>query len=195
MSRGSVCKLNISLPEGARVIGIDQSLTATGLAILIGDSLTTATLSPPSPTKECPSGGACRLVWFRDRIGSVLRANRPTIVVMEGYSFGSKSHAHSLGELGGVIRVLFFESGVEHAIVVPPGTLKKFATGNGAADKSLISKELFRKWGVDVSNNNEADAAALALIGAALHFPDVFHLSAAAVGVIYRACEYLALKK
>jgi len=189
-----MCKLGITLPDGVVIMGIDPSLTATGLALLKGSDLVTITASPPMPTKTCPRGDFCRLAWFKERIGAVLRTGNPLVVAIEGYAYGAKSQAHSLGELGGVIRVLLFESVIPNAVVVPPNVLKKFATGTGNADKGAVSKGLFKRWGVDVENNNEADASGLALLGAALHFPDVFSLKSEVHEAISRACERLPVK-
>ena len=49
-------------------------------------------------------------------------------------------------------------------ILVPPMTLKKFATGKGNADKDMVIKEVYKRWGHDCTISDEADACA------ALHF-------------------------
>ena len=58
------------------------------------------------------------------------------------------------------IRSLHYE-GIEIRAMVP-GTIKKFVTGKGNAKKELILKEVFRKFGFDTSDNNIADAFAIA---------------------------------
>lgn len=88
-----------------------------------------------------------------------------TLIVLEGYSFASKGNsAISLGELGGIIRYLFWNDGYEYREVAPT-QLKKFITGSGAAGKDIIIKEVYKNFGIDVNNNNAADAIGLAMIG------------------------------
>lgn len=140
----------------AKVLGVDPSLTSLGLSLATEDGFRTARLQPKLM-------GVQRLAWFKQELSPVI----PTaaLVVVEGYSFGSRdSHAHALGELGGLIRMIAYEENVPF-LVVPPQTLKKFVTGAGNCDKGGVMKDLFKRWGVDVEQNDEADACALALFG------------------------------
>lgn len=97
-------------------------------------------------------------------------------VAMEGYGFnamkGQGSHAHSLGEAGGVIKLVlhdFFLGALPGYPSIPvPQQIKKFASGKGNSPKDQVSKEVFRKWGVDAKDNNQADAYVLARIALAL---------------------------
>lgn len=41
------------------------------------------------------------------------------------------------------------------------GTIKKFATGNGAAGKAAMIEAAFARWGVSAIDDNEADAVCL----------------------------------
>lgn len=142
-----------------RVLGLDLSLTATGVALPDGR---VQLLRPPS----CCNRGMRRLRWFRQKIQPMLTVNRVDWVYVEGYSFGSRnSHAHALGELGGVVRLAIFETpGVEY-IDVPPSTLKKYATGKGNAKKELVLVEAVKRLGYQGSDDNEADALWLRALG------------------------------
>ena len=54
-------------------------------------------------------------------------------------------------------------------MLVAPTTLKKFILGAGKGrDKSLIIREVYKQYGVDVVNDDEADAVVLAHIGCCL---------------------------
>lgn len=147
-----------------RFIGLDLSLTGTGVALSRADAhssnISTGLL------KGAALRSVERLHWYREKIVENWIKAAPTettIVAMEGYSFGSRnSQAHSLGELGGVIRLALASRGVP-IILVPPGTLKKFVTGKGTATKPEMAVGLFKRWGIEKSDDNEADAAALAL--------------------------------
>ncbi len=83
-----------------RILALDLSLTATGVASPTGELHT---------VKPDPRRGPERLCWIRDQLGDQVRAG-VDLCVLEGYSYGSAySHAHALGELGGVIRCLLHE--------------------------------------------------------------------------------------
>ena len=80
------------------------------------------------------------------------------LVVMEGYSFGSKGRAvFQIGELGGVLRMTAYRMGVP-VVEIAPGNLKKFATGNGKAGKDQMLAAAIRKLAYDGFSNDEADA-------------------------------------
>lgn len=151
---------NLPLVRGC-YMGIDPSLTSTGVALIENGQLHTGLLSPPCKGPE-------RLSWFYDEFMVLIRRYAPQVVALEGYAFGAKSQHHALGELGGVLRLALHR--VEQPfIVVPPTTLKKFATGKGNVEKSVVSKELFKRFNVDLHRNDEVDAAGLAIIGLACH--------------------------
>lgn len=141
-------------------MGIDPSLTACGVAVVRAGRIKSFVLAPPSRENR----GVARLAWFREQFHSLFRRYLPVGLALEGYSFGSKnSHSHALGELGGVLRLAAHDCRLQF-VTVPPNTLKLFATGKGGASKEVVLKEAFKRWGIDVSDNNEADAGVLSLI-------------------------------
>jgi len=140
------------------VVGIDPSLTSTGVAIIEWGKLSTFRLTTSLK-------GPARLDYFRGRFSDVLRQFDPAMVVIEGYSYGSKFGLAGSGELGGVLKLALWDAKVAYGIA-QPGTLKSFATGKGSADKEQVSKELFKRFGVDVDNNDKVDAAGLAVMAA-----------------------------
>lgn len=130
------------------VLGLDLSLTATGVATQSGSLHTIA------PT----STGALRLLHIRDEIEMMIGGMGYDVVAIEGYSFGSPNQAAHIGELGGVIRVALFERGIPYADI-PPTSVKKFATGRGNAKKPDLRMELFKRAGIDEPDDNKVDAA------------------------------------
>lgn len=142
-----------------RVMGLDPSLTQTGAALPDGR---VQVLRPP----KCCNRGMRRLAWIRKKVLSLIAGNQVDWVFIEGYSYGSRhSHAHSLGELGGILRLAIHETpGVEY-IDVPPSTLKKYATGKGNAKKELVLVEAVKRLDYQGSNDNEADALWLRALG------------------------------
>lgn len=142
-----------------RVLGIDPSLTATGVALPDG-SVTTIRI-------KVPKGGAKhvretdRLIVVRDRVSALLAD--VDLVVVEGYSYGSGFQAHQLGELGGVLRVLLTETGVTW-VEVAPTRVKRYATGKGNANKDAMLQAA-RFAGVNTGDHNCADAWWLRAVG------------------------------
>lgn len=151
--------------DGKRYLGVDPSLTCTGLALLEERRLSTWTLKP-----GCV--GINRLIWFKGTMTNQLRALCPTAVILEGYSYGSPSSAHPIGELGGILRVVFWELGLP-LYIIAPNTLKKFVTGHGQGGKGPIPLHLYKRWGVTVEQEDEADAAGLAFLGLYAENPEI----------------------
>ena len=144
-----------------RVVGLDLSLTATGIAVEDGTC-----------TVKVRTTGMQRLADVRDIVLDAYqpRFERPPdfghLFVIEGYSMGTarqSSHAHGLGELGGVIRLALWEAGVPY-VDVPPACLKKYATGKGNANKEAVLIAAVKR-GAEVKDNNEADAWWLRAMG------------------------------
>lgn len=137
-----------------RAVGIDASLTATGLACVDGTCRTF------KPHLEHPA----RLHELAARLGAKLYSQRPDIVVIEGY-FSNPKFVHTaiqLAELGGALRVMLMEQSIPF-VEIQPSALKMFATGNGNANK-LFMLGTARLLGAEVANDNEADAWFLRLI-------------------------------
>lgn len=130
----------------ANIVGIDLSLTATGIAMVDGVDVF-------KPT----TNGVVRLALIRDHVIEAV-GYRSRLAVIEGYSYNSKdSHAHALGELGGVVRLALMEHGVDYHIV-PPATLKKFACNKGNAGKPDMLDAARRCGYTDTNNDNAVDA-------------------------------------
>lgn len=140
------------------IVGIDPSLTSTGICKLTPDG------RMRYGALKSSKKGIARLRALRDTIRE--HASEAALVVIEGYSFGSRGRAtFSLGELGGVLRVMLAEIPVP-VLVVPPQTLKKFITGKGNTNKTAVSLALMKRWGLEIEQEDEADAIGLALFGA-----------------------------
>lgn len=137
---------------GPRVAALDLSLSSTGLALPDG---TLATITSRYRGVE-------RLMDVRNQIAALLNHHEhgyPDLVVIEGYSFASRnSHAHALGELGGVIRVFLYAVGVP-VVEVSPAALKKAATGRGNAAKDQVLVAAVQRLNITPANSDEADAA------------------------------------
>lgn len=119
------------------VLGLDISLTSTGCS-MAGETWIIST----------ESKGAERLSRISNNIVDVIMNNPIDIVVIEGYSFASRnSQAHSIGELGGAVRMKIWERGVPY-IDIPPTCRAKFATGKGNANKNEVISAISAKTGI-----------------------------------------------
>lgn len=119
------------------VVGLDLSLTSTGVAV--GSSTSTINTLAKGPQ---------RLIEISHRVSTLMSTLSNPRVVLEGYSMASRnSQAHATGELGGVIRVTLFSSGIPY-VVVPPTCRAKFATGRGNASKSEVVSAVSARTGL-----------------------------------------------
>lgn len=138
-----------------RIAAFDLSLTSTGVARHTppGDDLPIVT-----GALRCRDKGAERLVAVRSLVLSELRPlGTYDLVVVEGYAFGRPNQAHFIGELGGVVRVALFEAG-QAFMVVPPASVKKYATGKGNATKEVVMGAAVHRAGREFESTDEADA-------------------------------------
>lgn len=140
-------------------LGVDQSLNATGLCRLDSDACVTV-LATVDPGKL--RDGA-RLAFIKRAVSSTLADVK--FVALEGYSYDSVGRVFELGEVGGVLKVVFVEASIPY-VVVPPVLLKKFATGSTSASKEAMILAAKNK-GLIAADDNQADAFFLAQIARA----------------------------
>jgi Holliday junction resolvasome RuvABC endonuclease subunit len=128
-------------------VGLDLSLTSTGISC--GDLI--EVIAPKVKGVE-------RLLYIRDAVMEfVLSDYENPLVIVEGYSFGSKnSQAHSIGELGGVVRVALHLERIPF-VVVPPTVRAKFATGKGNASKAEVLSSVSARTGIAWSGSGADD--------------------------------------
>lgn len=148
------------------VIGLDPSLTASAVCFY-----SPAYLIQPhvSVFKSKPAGRSMslRIERYLELTGrieeAIVEANADAIFI-EGYSYGSLSKAHILGEFGGILRTALL--GNHRVIEVAPPTLKLFAAGKGNASKLQVATGLIRRYNVEYDTDDEYDAYGLARLGA-----------------------------
>lgn len=132
------------MSERLTVVGIDPSLTATGIAHMDGDLATVR-----------GADGDARLVALYDAVGLAIYGS-PALAVLEDLP----THAQGAGKTGmahGVVRYALQHGSVRY-VTVAPATLKKFATGKGNATKPDMRMALYQRAGLDVRDDNQVDA-------------------------------------
>jgi crossover junction endodeoxyribonuclease RuvC len=138
------------------VLGLDLSLTSTGIA-LVGDG---ELPERPYRAAVAPKGvlGAARLSWLGAEVMGAVAMTRPDLVAIEGYSFGARGNAlFQIGELGGVVRFLLYERRLR-IVEVPPGEWRKQLFGRGNLPKDQVRVEAWKRYGVEFDSLDVLEA-------------------------------------
>jgi DNA polymerase III epsilon subunit-like protein len=143
-----------------RVIGLDLSLTCTGVA----GAGWTDHIRPKKLT------GHPRLAFLVDQAVTFIRG--ADLVVIEGPSFGGGvKHRHEdLAGLRVMVRHACWRNGVPYALV-PPSCRSLYAAGKGNASKPEVLAAVAERYGIQpdgAARFDEADAYTLTAMG--LHF-------------------------
>lgn len=143
-----------------RVIGLDLSLTSTGVASSAGwcDRIKPA----------AGLTGLERLRFITSTVGQFVRCYPvPELVVVEGLAYSSTTGAATeRGALWWFVVNLVDQGRLPYA-VVPPTCRAKYATGKGNAPKDQVMLAAAKRYaGWDIRGNDEADAVILAAMGA-----------------------------
>ncbi len=135
-------------------LGVDQSLNATGVCVL--DDTRVVELR----TLAFKVGGASdvKLLGIRNALLPLLLGVK--FGALEGYAYDSIHRAFDLGEVAGTVKLTLVEHSVGY-VVVPPATLKLFATGASSAEKDDMIAAA-KALGADPADDNQADAFHLA---------------------------------
>lgn len=162
------------------VAGVDPSLTGTGVAAADGSLHTVVT----GKTATTVAARAVRLGLIRARVCGHVGMDVLVVIEAPGYSRGAEAGAHLRAGLWWLLVFELIDYGCT-VIEVSPTALKKFATGRGVATKADMRMALFKRAGLDVADDNQADAWWLRQVG--LHLtgsPDAIPLPAAQLAVI-----------
>lgn len=156
------------------VVGIDASYSGFGIVALQPVTGLADIVTLQFEPKKFGSG-IDRLIAIEQALAVHLAAwnDADTIehVCLEGYAMASKFGREKAGELGAIVKRTLHEvlaDPVCYPTIVAPFSLKKFITGKASVGKSVIIKDVLRKWGRDLDDDNAADAYGLAQIAKAL---------------------------
>jgi len=157
-----------------RISAIDMSLTSTGLTTLWvphhkgalpGEHIRTVAYTTKVPNTATLQQREDRIRYMVDNVTLYLAP--ADLVIIEGGATGAVG-GHAFDRAGAWWQI------VRHAlatgctvVVVNPMTRAKWATGNGRADKAAVAAAMTRRMPtITFNNSDEADAAALAYMGA-----------------------------
>jgi crossover junction endodeoxyribonuclease RuvC len=153
------------IPQNPRVLGLDIS-TKTGAVICkaVGGKVS---VEKHTTLKAPALNGFARLEALELKLKEFLTDPPPDLAVVEGYGFKNRFTLVTLVEIGTMFRrVLRIERGIQ-VVTMAPKTAKKFATGNGDADKKAMIAAAEQRWGFKTKSDDEADGCALAVAGLA----------------------------
>lgn len=135
------------------VVGFDLSLTCTGFAYEGGQQ----TFTSPSDDLTMRLGDLHE--WFRSLLCVPL-----DLIVVEDLPRNPRFGGVPLGMVHACFR-LTIERLTTPVLWVTPASLKMYATGHGNASKSDVRMGVFQRFGVDIPDDNAADAYVLRAIG------------------------------
>ena len=134
----------VTAARALRVIGLDLSMTATGIATGDGGTFTVRTKAV----------GDARLVVIANAVIGV--AQECDLAVIEDLPTHAKS-AGITGMVHGAVRAALIVARVPYALITP-ASVKKFATGKGNAGKPDMAVAAFKRASMEFRDDNECDA-------------------------------------
>ena len=130
------------------VLGLDLSYSSTG--VCYPDGVTGRIRIPSVPTRKTNpryEHDKCdRIRTICDKIDAICSTYGVDLVVLEGFSFNSKTGREEAGGLGFGVRVELAKAGMPW-LAVPPASVKKYATGKGNADKIAVAYAVVQRFG------------------------------------------------
>lgn len=140
-----------------KVIGLDLSITATGMCDVDGITSTHGGDAKLGDQRLC-----------RIRTALLRLINDPIdLAMIEDLPRGGMGGA-TTGMVQGIARELLTKYEVPY-ILVSPATLKTYATGKGNATKADMRMSLYQRFGIDERDDNRADAWWLRALGLDLY--------------------------
>jgi Holliday junction resolvasome RuvABC endonuclease subunit len=140
------------------LLGVDPSVTATGLVLISTDEGYISTKVLHSTEHR----GIVRLQLLAESFDSFLETYTPDMAVIEGYVRGSFSVITNV-EIGILLRMKLHERNIPW-YVCPPTVLKKFVAGTGRAKKPDMAIAVKDRWGFVSPSDDVVDAYGLAKI-------------------------------
>lgn len=134
-------------------VGIDPSLTATGIADVILEEACTVRKGE----------GDGRLDEIYQAVYHITARRNGVLAVVEDLPYNARS-AGATGLAHGVVRLALIRTETPY-ILIPPATLKAYATGKGNATKPDMRVAWLKRTGQDVRDDNQVDALWLRDIG------------------------------
>lgn len=149
-----------------RLLALDLSITASGVTMPSGYSPDGSMNMLQMSTIATRLAGDLRLSEIKGRVRHLAALQSPVVdwVIMEDLPPTRAFSTAKLGMVHGAVRCALIEEGIPY-LAVPPSVVKKYATGKGTAPKPDLRMELYKRTGLDLTDDNQVDAAWLWLLG------------------------------
>jgi Holliday junction resolvasome RuvABC endonuclease subunit len=102
-------------------------------------------------TKDNQRISVSRLSWLKEYLTYTISNLYPQYVGLEDYAVGAERGSHYLGEIGGITRLIIYESGFKLRLH-DPTSVKMFAAHDGTCRKDAVARAVKDKWGCDFSS-------------------------------------------
>lgn len=137
-------------------LGIDASLTGTGLALINDEYKIEKTLKLTVPHKDTE-----RLFHLENLLLPFIEdSGKIKLICIEGPSYQSKEHTlFQLGEWAGIIKLNLFKLGID-ILIAAPSQIKKYISGKfeKASKKELVILDIYKYYNEEIRDNDIADA-------------------------------------
>lgn len=136
-----------------KVLGVDQSYRSSGVVLLDDYEIVAAHQLVCSDVDDIFD----KAYNVAQQIGQLIGIYKPDFIGMEGLAFGSRGNVTR--DLAGLMFTIVHMVRIQHGYIdtfdiVPPTTLKKFATGHGRSKKKemyevlpIVTKQYFKDLG------------------------------------------------
>jgi Holliday junction resolvasome RuvABC endonuclease subunit len=141
----------------SNAIGLDLSITATGICDAEGAC---CTVGGPATLGDYRLANIAQCV-----LTEVWNAGTGTLVVIEDLAVHGPGNGMAAAQLMGAVKLTLIRNELTPYLLVPPSSLKKFATGKGNATKADMAVALYKRAGLELANDNEVDAWWLRALG------------------------------
>jgi len=148
-------------------VGIDLSMASTGYCVKRGSVMSVGTIKTK---KQDFANDLDRLKYIRDAVLAQVPADVDMICIEDFFTpsnRGQTGAAIMLAMLGTLVRVELYDRGYPFFVPVPM-QIKKFVTGKGNVQKNIVVREVYKRWGIDAKDDNQADACGMAHLAEAL---------------------------
>ena len=148
-------------------VGLDLSMTATGVCVKRGSNLSVLTIKTQPKNFKTDLD---RLRHITDRVMEQIPKDVNMVCVEDFFTPANKMQigaAIKLAMLGTLVRMAMYEAGIPFYIPVA-SQIKKFVAGKGNIQKNIVVREVYKRWGVDAKDDNQADACGMAHLAEAL---------------------------
>ena len=142
-------------------IGIDLSLTGTGVVVLNKDKeIIKQELIKSTPKQETEE----RLTLISNNVYDICMEYPDSKISIEGLAFGARGQSMlELAALHYITRTKLWVDKISFEII-PPTVIKKYITGKGNAKKELMLAHVVKKFDILFEDNNICDAFCLAMM-------------------------------